>query len=414
MFYGWNLCGLSTLGNLIIQGTAIYSMNSFIEPLCSAYGWSRTMASSSMGIAAFVGFASAPFIGTLAMKFSTRLMMCLGALLSGAALFAMGQTQNYILFTVFFSLVWVASQCCGGLVANGLICNWFKHYRGTAFGIASIGMSFAGSIIPIISLYAITHWGGISAGYNLLSVLSFLLFIPCLLLIKEHPEDMGLTIDGIKETKGHPKHDTKTKLQTPKTSIKQFLTMKEIYLLGLGAGLGLMCASGLMSQLKPRFTEFGYDPVTAMTFMSIAAVSCGLSKFMWGWLADKLRPIRTLRILMMLHVIAFGFSLFSYGYVGSIVYCIYMGACCGAYWTLLPACVGFYFGAAQFLGAYRFVSFFLLLKSLAYPILGISYDMTHSYTAGYMVYMGMTALGFILTLLVDEKKGVEYKGKKPA
>jgi MFS transporter, OFA family, oxalate/formate antiporter len=412
MFYGWNLCALSTLGNLIIQGTAIYSMNSFIEPLFEAYGWSRTATSACMGFAALIGFGCAPLIGTLDMKIGSRKMMCIGSLLAALALLGMGSTTNYYIFTACFCLVWAASQCCGGLVANGLLCHWFKVHRGVAFGVAAVGMSFAGSIIPIFSLFCITHWG-ISNAYYILAACAALLFIPCALMVKERPEMMGLTPDGLpvpeKEKKERALDTSEDAAHKKEPSIRQFLCMKEIYLIGMGAGLGLMCASGLMSQLKPRFTELGYDAVTAMTFMSIAAVSCGLSKFFWGWLADTIRPIRALRLVMALHIIALGLSVMHFSYWTTCLYCIFMGACCGSYWTLLPAVVGFYFGPTHFLGTYRFVSFFLLLKSCAYPILGYSYDMTSSYEAGYLVYLGLVTIGFILTLILDEKKGSEYK-----
>ncbi len=412
MFYGWNLCALSTICNLLIQGTAIYSMNSFIEPLFEAYGWSRTATSACMGFAAFVGFGCAPFIGTLDMKIGSRKMMCIGSIVAALALVGMGSTQNYIFFTFCFCLVWAASQCCGGLVANGLLCHWFKVHRGVAFGFAAIGMSFAGSLIPIFSLYCISRWG-ISNAYYLLALGAGLLFIPCYFMVRERPEMMGLTPDGLpvdeKHTVEKELDTSEDALHKKEPSIRQFLGMKEIYLIGLGAGLGLMCASGLMSQLKPRFTELGYDSVTAMTFMTIAALSCGLSKFFWGWLADTIRPIRALRLVMVLHVIALAISVLHLDYWSTCLYCVFMGACCGSYWTLLPAVVGFYFGPAHFLGTYRFVSFFLLLKSCAYPILGYSYDMTSSYETGYLVYLGLVAIGLVLTLLLDEKKGSEYK-----
>ena len=414
MFYGWNLCALSTLGNLIIQGTAIYSMNSFIEPLFEAYGWSRTATSASMGLAALVGFGCAPLIGTLDMRIGSRKMMCLGSLVAALALFGMGSTSNYWIFMACFCLVWAASQCCGGLVANGLLCHWFKVHRGIAFGIAAVGMSFAGSLIPIFSLFCISRWG-ISNAYYILGVCAALLFIPCLLMVREKPEMMGLAPDGIAPVKNEETPSETIAAENAheahhkEPSARQFLCMKEIYLIGLGAGLGLMCASGLMSQLKPRFTELGYDSVTAMTFMSIAAISCGLSKFFWGWLADTIRPIRALRVVMTLHVIALGLSVLHFDYWTTCLYCVFMGACCGSYWTLLPAVVGFYFGPSHFLATYRFVSFFLLLKSCAYPILGYSFDMTQSYEAGYLVYLVLVAIGLVLTLFIDEKKGSEYE-----
>ena len=39
MFYGWKITLLGSAGNFLLQGSTIYIMNAFIEPLNTLYGW---------------------------------------------------------------------------------------------------------------------------------------------------------------------------------------------------------------------------------------------------------------------------------------------------------------------------------------------------------------------------------------
>jgi len=403
LFYGWKLSLLCALGNLMLQGSAMYGMNAFLEPLSANYGWSRTSLGVSMGVAALGGFASVPLLGTIAMRFSLRNVMAVGALVGGASFVLMGQTQNIVLFTVFFCLTWITGQCCGGMVANALVCNWFVRRRGRAFGLANIGTSFSGATIPFLALVCISLWGT-SAAYAVLGCAAMLLAPLCYALVRDTPAQLGLHPDG--ERQDPPQH----RGGGDDCSIRAMLHRPEAYYIGLAFGLGLMCASGVMSQLKPRFTELGLSSYHAMILSCASALFSGLSKYGWGWFCDRTNPLLVARVTLLSNAVMLAVSLLPHNAVTLVISSIILGACCGGYWTVLPAIVSYYFGANSFLAAYRFVSFFIILKSLAYPILGLSYDMTGSYNSGYMVYIGLISLGFILTLLVDGKKAHDWAG----
>ena len=46
--------------NLMLQGSAIYSMNAFMEPLCQQNDWTRMGLNLSLGLAALMGQLSMP------------------------------------------------------------------------------------------------------------------------------------------------------------------------------------------------------------------------------------------------------------------------------------------------------------------------------------------------------------------
>lgn len=41
---------------------------------------------------------------------------------------------------------------CGGVIGNALMSNWFERCRGRAFGIANLGTSLSGAILPFVAL----------------------------------------------------------------------------------------------------------------------------------------------------------------------------------------------------------------------------------------------------------------------
>ncbi len=394
MFYGWKLSLLSTFGNMMLQGGLMYIMNAFMEPLTELYGWSRTAVSLSMGIAALASYGSMPVIATLGLRFGLRAMMTGGALVGGFCLALMGRTDNIVLYTLFFSLAWIAGQSYGGIIANALMNNWFVRNRGKAFGIANFGTSFSGAVLPFFALLLINKWG-VETAYTVLGAAALLPAPLCLLYVRDTPADAGMYPDNLPQGEtgeAAPACDAGSSL----------LRNPEVYCIGLAFGLGLMCASGIMSQLKPRFSELGLDPHAAMLLACLSALFSALSKYGWGRLCDVVNPLKAARLLFAANIAILCCALAPLKSFWVVPYSIVLGLCCGGYWTVLPALVSHRFGGQRFLSAYRIASLFIVLKAAAYPVLGLSYDLTGSYNASYIVYillvcLGLLSLGFVRT-----------------
>ena len=90
----------------------------------------------------------------------------------------------------------VRADPCGGVVATMLMNRWFAAYRGRAFGLVNMGTSLSGAFLPFVALVLVDTLG-VSWAFSILGGLAFLLFPLCWRIIRNTPEDIGLTIDGV-------------------------------------------------------------------------------------------------------------------------------------------------------------------------------------------------------------------------
>ena len=402
MFYGWKLATLGFFGNLLIQGGGVYILNALMEPLCEMHGWTRGELGTSLAIASCLGMISISIFSSLAMHIPLRLLMAIGAVMGGAGFWIMGQTADITVFTASLAAVWIGGQACGGAVANALMSNWFIRHRGKAFGIVNMGTSMSGAILPMLTLILI-HSVGVSTASSILAGITLLLLPASLFLVKENPESMHLLPDGL------PQQDASSQTEKNISGIipwSRLIRMPECYCIGLIFGFGLMVVAGVVGQLKPRFSDLGFSEYVAMALMALTALCAALGKYLWGWITDRMPPIRTTRLLIVSTIIGLFFAFLPPHPVSVLLFAIYTGGCVGGFWTVFPAVTAAVFGRSAFVSAYRFLSLFVIMKSLGYYVMGISYDITSSYDAGFIFFIICLSLAFLLTMGLKKKEHI--------
>ena len=396
MFYGWKIGLLSMSGNFMLQGCALYVMNAFMEPLCEVNGWSRGAINAGMGIAALASQIAMPVMVGLSARFPLRALMALGALAGGCVTFFLGYSHNIWVFTALFTVAWVSTQACGGVVGNALVSNWFFRYRGRAFGLVNAGTSLSGAVLPLIALPLINTFG-MQTAYMILGAATLLLAPASWLLIRDTPEEMGLHPDG------SPSAFPPYKIIPPARFFTKIAHDPKAYALGIAFGLALMCGSGVMSQLKPRFADAGISPYPAVILACVSALCAALAKYVWGWMCDRFTAITASRLVMLLSCTSVCAGFLPPTLPCLILFCITFGCCIGGLWTVLPAVTASYFGSDNFLPAYKFISIFILLRCLGFPIMGISHDLTGSYALADNIFIVLLLLAFGLTCWTPNK-----------
>lgn len=401
IFYGWKIGALCLAGNFLLQGAALYGMNAFMEPLCEVNEWSRGALNMSLGIAAFIGQISMPFAAAISNRHSLRRLMAAGALCGGFAMCVMGYSNDIYWFTLFLIILWIASQFCGGVIGNALISNWFSKYRGLAFGLANSGSSLSGMVLPFVCLLLIERIG-LSSTYLALGIVTCLLAAPILWLVRRTPQMLHLHPDG---GDADPPQSDKTALQS---SLTDLLKNPAAWLIGLSFGLGLMVGAGVLSQLKPRFSDLGVASHPAMILACLAAFSGTISKYFWGWLCDKTSPLFAARALMLSSFASLLIVFLPANIFWLSAYAILLAACLGGLWVVLPAITAWYFGSASFLAVYKFISIFILVRCLGFPVMGFSHSIWGNYLLADIVFGAGLLLAFIMTMLLRALNAVEY------
>ena len=253
MFYGWKLATIGSCGNLLLQGSVFYTMNAFIEPLVELHGWSRAGIGLSMTFASAMMTLSMPIGIMLTNKISIRLLMTLGAFIGGLSYVGLGYVDDIRLFAALFAIVWVCGQICGGVVATMLMNRWFAAYRGRAFGLVNMGTSLSGAFLPFVALVLVDTLG-VSWAFSILGGLAFLLFPLCWRIIRNTPEDIGLAVDGVAANAFAAAREEEKVIPM---NWRELVASRQMWIIGVSFGIGLMAVGGVLSQLKPRFVDTG-------------------------------------------------------------------------------------------------------------------------------------------------------------
>jgi len=411
-FYGWYIAGIAFWANFLATGTGFYAFNAFLEPLCNARGWTRTDLNLALVIGTVFGFCSQYIYGTILMRTGVRILMLTGSLVAGVSFIFIARVQTLWEFYAFYALLFIGNGAYGGIVAGSVVNNWFVDKRGKAIGLATAGMSVSGAILPLTALWLIQHAGMATAALCIGAAI--LSFGPLAwLIVKDWPEDMGMAPDGlpaIPVVAGH----ISVPLPLPQASpaprlwnLRRLARSEAFWKLGISFALLMMGTVGVMSQLKPRFTDTGFSPMTAMLMMGATALAGAAGKYTWGVLSDRFKPGRIAIALTFANAIGLGLGLVKGSWLAMTVFILIFGFSMGGIMSIFPIMVAALYGRENFASVLRYASFFLLLQLFGYLIAGQSYDRTGSYDTAYAIFIGFDIIAGLLLFSLQKSKDYE-------
>ena len=409
-FYGWYVVLVACVSNFLGSGTVFYAFNAFLEPLCAARGWTRAELNIAPMLGYMVNIGGVFFFGTMVSRFGPRILMTLAALLTATAFALLGFCANLIHFYAVFMILFLGVSGMSGVVTATAVSNWFVRKRGTALGIATTGVSLAGFILPPAALAIIEAKGllpaflWIAAAISMVSPLSWL-------VVRRRPEDVGLLPDGDAAAGGAdvaaygrarpaPCEDA----LPPYWTFSMVVRSPAFWRIGLAYGLCMASVLGVMFQLKPRFSDVGFDGKTAMNLMAATALAGAAGKYFWGRLCDRFPARNVVAVLIALNAAGLGLLLVPHSLAAAVLFVAVYGFSMGGVVSTQPVLIAATFGREAFPSIARYVWVVVGLNCIGYPIMGGSFDMTGSYGAAYVVFIVFNVVS--LCLIASLRKGL--------
>lgn len=412
IYYGWFIVMTAFIANFMAIGTSYYIMNAFMEPLCEMHGWSRTDINIALMLGMLTSFASQFLCGTLVMRIGPRKLMLVGPVFSGIACILLGYADSLWQFSLLYILLHAGSMSFGGVVANTAVNNWFVLKKGKAMGIAGAGISFSGAVLPLVAMALILHTT-LGEAFLWIGIATMLVGPFAWLVVRDWPEHFGLAPDGIDRELTQsvdPPGQSARSIGSAASSdavpfqgvwrISQLVKTGAFWKVGMSFALILMGIGSVMSQLKPRFVDLGFDDVTAMTMMAATAFLGAIAKYVWGMLCDHFEPRKVVASLMSLIACGLVVGLLSQSLPAVICFIILFGFAMGGVMSTFPIIVADLFGRESFAAVFRYIALFLILQITGFLIAGQSYDRTGSYNFAYIIYAALDVIAVFLILSV--------------
>jgi MFS family permease len=394
-FYGWKIVAVAFVVDFVAVGFFFYSYGVFLKWIAAELAGSRFAASLGLSVSTAVGAIAAPFVGRALDRMPIKRIMIAGAISIATGFFLMSRIteiwQFYLTMGIFLGF---GSSMMAGLAAGKLVANWFDAKRGTAFGIATVGVSLSGFVMPAIAAWLIAELGW-RGGYQVYALATLIIVVPLVaIFIVNRPEDLGLRPDGSAQPEAPEAPDGAGEAHW---STSDILRERNFWAIAIPFALTMTSLSAVLIHIVPYAEDMGIPGKRAALILSFAAGAGALGKIFFGRLMDLIDARlailasfggQLLGLALLMRGGEFGFLL-----AAGILY----GFCRGGVIPLQGAVTGAAFGRLSFgkvTGLLRPVQF--PISILGVPAAGWIYDSTGSYDLAFQLFIGFTATASLL------------------
>src|SRR5918999_186137 len=300
-YYGWLVLGMSFLGTFPATGVSQVVIGGVQGFIVADTGWSRTQVAAAVTIGTWASGALTPIIGWLVDRHGPRWLMPIGALIAGISLFWIGEA--FLLWHFWIAYVLgraVSNPVLIGIVPRTVAVNFFRRYRNVALSLVSEARPLGGAIvIQIIAFIAIYYdW---RAAYQYLGIMSLAMVLPLVMVMRRHPEDIGLLPDGAKPGQAalssqEAPHGRRRWLSSV-TGATEFdwkageaLRTRAFWFIAVTAGLGTMASSAVGFSLVPYLIEEAGLSSTQATGVLSFGTFLTIANLGWAFLANRFTP----------------------------------------------------------------------------------------------------------------------------
>jgi OFA family oxalate/formate antiporter-like MFS transporter len=388
---GWRIVAASVVG--IACGSSpvpFTSIGQLIGPVHEDLGWSVGQVSLAITVFGLCASGMAPIVGGLADRIGVRKIA-----LASLALF--GVTFACIALTPASVYAWWIAWGLSGLVSVGSgalswtrgIGLWFLRQRGLALGIALLGTSVTGMLMPQFAGWAIDNFGWRSM-FPLLAILPLGLALPIVWLWfrEPRPEDRpsGVFVGG----------------KPVGLSVAEAIRGYRFWVMILSILLIALAYAGMFVHMQQIVELQGFSRVQARGVVSSMALAILVGRVGTGFLLDRFwAPLVTLPVLSLpavACVLLTGDSL-----TLPVVYvCAFsVGLASGAETDMIAYMASRYFGMASYGRIYGLLFLpFGIASAISPSLYGWARDATGGYDVPLTVATGMFVLGAAVLLLL--------------
>lgn len=290
IFYGWWILALGCLINAVGMGILYQSFTVFFLPLKRDFAVTSAAISLLYGAARLEGGFEGPVVGHLIDRFGPRVVILMGALMTGAGLILLAATRGF--WSFFFVYVFVVSLGSNAGFFHPItagVTNWFIRYRGIGFAVITASASIGGMIMAPLLSHIILNFGwrtsAVTAG-----VIILIVAVPAAIPFYRAPEDFGLQPDGVSAPKPRASESgphIPAGLVDADFTVRQALRTPAYWILMGAISMRILVTVALNTHLVPILVWKGFSEANSAYLVSLFSFASILTMLGVGWIGDR-------------------------------------------------------------------------------------------------------------------------------
>ena len=403
-FYGWYLVAVGVFLLSISSLGVFRGMSPLMPVLQKNFGWTRTQISLSSLLTRVEGAALGPIEGFLIDRIGARKMVLIGFSIMAVGFVLFSFIQNLWQFYAVFILINLGNGIGGWLAVVTILNSWFRRKRTIAMAGAMSGILIAGIFVPPYTI-ALNH--GFRVTVFVFGLIILAVALPCVKIIKNNPEELGLLPDGA-ETESDLDKSTPSKIsqdQEVEFTVGQALKTRVFWILTVAHVSSTISLATLSIHLMARLQDIGLSSTTASYIELVSSVVALPSLFVAGWLGDKVSKKYLVALFLFLQGISTIVLTVANGLPLALLFAVFYGIAFGGRIPLMTAIRGDYFGRKAFASI---MGWSMLPNGILMAIAPVwaawMFDTYGSYTVPFLSYAVINLAGDLIMLGVKKHK----------
>jgi len=301
LYYGWVIVGVS-FTTMAFHMAATFSFSLFQVPLIEEFGWSRGALGGAFAVCMSLYAICSPKAGSILERKGPRALIPWGSVLIGV-----GLALGFFISSLWHVYVFIGVMIGVGIAMSGFVTHsaimprWFFRNRGLAMGIALSGIGI-GSLILMPTIERLIAVFGWRYAYLIFGASILLLILPLkLLLLRNHPADVGQNIDGAsdEEAAGFPKPPASSSQKVGEV-FRHVMREKNFWALMVLVFVIGLNNNSIWSQLQIFFVDANFSTAFGAFVFGLTGAIRILGSVAMGWAGDRISHKRAQAIALFL------------------------------------------------------------------------------------------------------------------
>jgi predicted MFS family arabinose efflux permease len=359
--------------SFVLVGGGIDTVSVFLNAIAASTNWSRSALSLAVSIGAVSAALSTPLVGVAVDRYGVRVPMLIGAGLLAVGfgvLVVMTDAWQFAAANVFLGAGFAA---CALLPITVAVTVCVPQRTALALGIVAAGSS-AGALVLAPAFQAVIDAIGWRGGYVVMGCAVVLTPLPLVAFALPHG---CLTRHSSSSAAAPPPRGVLHDLRRP----------------GVMPLVAIMILPGLASfslavHLVPYLTGLGLAGTTAAAALGATIGISAIGKLAGGFVADRLGPLPTFRLALLLWVVALALLRFADVWVAFDAFVVLYGLALGTQIALIPAIAISVLGRQRFGTLFGMLQLAAMLASAVGPVAsGLIFDATGGYGGAILLWL---------------------------
>ena len=393
VFYGWWVLLALALMRVMASGVGNQVRSLLVLPFEEEFEVTRAEVSLMFTAGSIAVALTGPLGGWLMDRFGPRKVMIVTTAMSISGYVFLSISDEFwqalVIFTIPLGVAYNwAILNSGAPILN----NWFERGKARALSLLNVGHGAGALLLPLMALAIVTfEW---RASMVLAAVVMTAVMVPVLFVVRNTPEEMGLSPDGDEPdptraaTGGRP-------AQQAGMTLTEAIRGPFFWAVGIGSSCMLFVNSGIIAHIVPLLVWKGQSESVGALLLSLQLVWTVPVVLGVSWAADRYDGSRIM-VGMMLVVLAGAITLLLAQNLWSLTIAVMMLATGGSHWAIFWAVLGRQYGRAHY-NSIRLCIYSIIISGIAGApfFAGLTFDRTGSYEPWLQIILVVGVVGLV-------------------